>query len=49
MLGCVFKANRPLAGPWPLGGVPSVEIFLRDPSSIYASFYKIKMVMDTLM
>ena len=28
----VFKANCPLVAPQPIGGMPSVEVILRDPS-----------------
>ena len=31
-LGCRFQTNCPLVGPGPIGGVPSVGVFLRDPS-----------------
>ena len=31
-LGCRTKANCPLVRPGPVGGVPSVGVFLRDPS-----------------
>ena len=27
-----FKANRPLSEPGPVGVLPSLEVFLRDPS-----------------
>ena len=32
LVGCRVKANCPLVGPGTVGGVPSVEVFLRDPS-----------------
>ena len=33
-----FKANCPLVGPGPIGRMPSVWVFLRDPTRIYTSF-----------
>ena len=30
-----FKTNCPLVGPGPIGGVPSVGVFQRDPTRIY--------------
>ena len=38
VLGCRFKPNFLLVGPGPIGSVPSVGLFLRDPSPIYSSF-----------
>ena len=32
------KANCPLVGPGPIGGMPSVVVFLRDPSSYFLEF-----------
>ena len=37
-LGCRFKGDCPLVGPEPKGGVPSVGIFLRDPSPYLREF-----------
>ena len=39
-VGCRFKANCPLVGPGPFGGVPSVGggVFLRDPSPYLREF-----------
>ena len=31
-LGYRFKANCPLMGSGPVGGVPSVGVFIRDPN-----------------
>ena len=41
-LCCVvgFKANCPLVGPGLIGGVPSVGIFLRDPSPYLLEFWR---------
>ena len=36
--GCRVKANCPLVGPGRLGAVPSMGIFLRDPSSYLREF-----------
>ena len=36
--GLHVKANSPLVEPRPVGGLPSVGVFLRDPSPYYASF-----------
>ena len=33
-----FKANCPLVGPVSIGGMPSVGIFLRDPSPYLSEF-----------
>ena len=33
LVGCRVKANCPLVGPRPVGGVLSVGVFLRDPSA----------------
>ena len=33
------KDNCPLVGPVPVGGVPSVEVFLRDPSQYLREFH----------
>ena len=30
LVGCRLKGNCPLVGPGLIGGVPSVEVFLRD-------------------
>ena len=30
--GCRYESNCPLVGPGTIGGLPSVGIFLRDPS-----------------
>ena len=38
--GCRFKANCPLVGLGPIGGVPSVGIFLTDPSSYLCEFQR---------
>ena len=37
-LGCRFKADCPLVGRGPKGGVPSVGVFLRDPSRYLREF-----------
>ena len=37
-LGCRFKANYPLVGPWPTVVVPSKEIFLRNPNPYLSEF-----------
>ena len=36
LFGCMFKASCPLARPEPVGRVPSVWVFLRNSSRIYA-------------
>ena len=33
-----FKAKCPLVGPGPIGGMPSVGVFLRDPSKFLREF-----------
>ena len=38
LVSCRLKANSPLVGFGPIGGVPSVEVFLRDPSSYLREF-----------
>ena len=39
--GCEdFKANCPLVGPGPIESVPSVEVFLRDPSPYLHEFWE---------
>ena len=35
LVGCRLKANSPLVGPGPLGGVPSVGVFLRGPKPVF--------------
>ena len=40
MVGCRFKANCPIVGLGPVGKVPSVGIFLRDPSPYLREFRK---------
>ena len=37
-LGCRFKANCPLVGSDPIGRVPSVGVFLKDPSPYSGEF-----------
>ena len=34
----VFKANCPLLGPGPIGGVPSMGVVLKDPSPCLREF-----------
>ena len=38
LVGCRLKANCPLVGPGPIGGVPSVGVFQRDPSPYLREF-----------
>ena len=38
LVGCRLKANCPLVRPGPIGGVPTVGVFLRDPNSYLPSF-----------
>ena len=40
LVGCRVKANCPLVGPGTVGGVPSVEVFLRDPSPYLLEFWR---------
>ena len=35
MDGCRYESNCPLVGPGTIGGVPSVVVFLRDPSLVF--------------
>ena len=35
-----FKANCPLVGPGPIGGMPSVGVFLRDRSPYLSEFLR---------
>ena len=35
---CRLKANYPLVGPGPIVGVPSMGVFLRDPSKYLREF-----------
>ena len=39
-LGCRFKANYPLVGPGPIGGVSFVGVFLKDPSLYLRKFWR---------
>ena len=39
-LGCRFKANCPLVRLGPIGGVPSVEVFQKDPSPYLREFWR---------
>ena len=39
-VGCRCKANCPLAGPGPIEGVPSIGVFLRDPSPYLREFQR---------
>ena len=32
LVGCRIESNCPLVGPGTIGGMPSVGVFLRDPS-----------------
>ena len=38
LVGCRLKANCRLVGPEPMGDVPSVGVFLRDPSAYLREF-----------
>ena len=38
LVGCRFESNCPLVGPGTIGGVPSVGVFLRDPSPYLCEF-----------
>ena len=38
MDGCRYESNCPLVGPGSIGGLPSVGVFLRDPSPYLAEF-----------
>ena len=40
LVDCRCKANCPFVGPGPIGGVPSVGVFLRDPSPHLLEFRK---------
>ena len=40
LLGYNVKANGPLVGPGPVGGVPAVGVFLRDPSPYVREFQR---------
>ena len=40
LIGCGFESNRPLAGPGIIGGMPSMEFFLRDPSPYLREFQR---------
>ena len=35
-----FEANYPPVGPGPIGGMPSVKVFLRDPSPYLHEFLR---------
>ena len=35
-----FEANRPHVGPGPIGGVPSMDVFLKDPSTYLREFWR---------
>ena len=37
-LGCRLEVNCSLVGPGSIGGVPSVEVFLRDPGPYLLEF-----------
>ena len=39
-LGCRVKANSPHMGPEPTGGVPSVEVFQREPNPYLREFQR---------
>ena len=39
-VGCRLKANYQLMGPGPIGGVPSVGVFLRNPSPYLLEFLR---------
>ena len=38
--GCRFESNSLLVGPGPVEGVPSVGVFLRDPSPYLRKFWR---------
>ena len=38
LVGCWDKANCPHVGAEPMGGMPSVEVFLKDPSPYLREF-----------
>ena len=38
MDGCRYKSNCPLVGPGTIGGMPSVGVFLKDPSPYLREF-----------
>ena len=38
LVGCRFESNFPLVGHGTIGGVPSVGVFLRDPSPYLCEF-----------
>ena len=40
LVGCRVKAKCPVVGPRPVRGVPSVGVFLRDPSPYLREFRK---------
>ena len=39
-LCCINNANSPHLGPLPIGGMLSVEVFLRDPSPYLREFWR---------
>ena len=39
-LGCNIKTNCPLVEPDPVGGLPSVGFFLRDPTPYLREFWR---------
>ena len=40
LVGCMFESNCPLVGPGTIGGIPSVRVFLRDPSPYLREFWR---------
>ena len=40
MDGCRYESNCPLMGPGTIGGLPSVGVFLRDPSPYLREFWR---------
>ena len=38
LVGCRFESNCPLVEPGSIGGMPFVEVFLRDPSPHLSEF-----------
>ena len=39
-LGCRVEANWPCVGPWPTEEVPSIGVFLKDPSSYLSECWR---------